>query len=119
MHPIVIVHGAFGGGWEWSPVAEQLRAEGLRVFTPTLSGLGDRTHVDAQSVGLGTHVADIVAVLEIEDLEDVLLCASSYAGVPVTAALAQVPSRIARVVHLDGAASTGCRVGLSRDRGIA
>ena len=101
MHPIVIVHGAFGGGWEWTPVAELLRAEGLRVFTPTLSGLGDRAHVEAQSVGLGTHVADIVAVLEMEDLEDVLLCAASYAGVPVTAALPQVASRIARVVYLD------------------
>jgi pimeloyl-ACP methyl ester carboxylesterase len=101
MHPIVIVHGAFGGGWEWTPVADLLRAEGLRVFTPTLSGLGDRAHVDARSVGLGTHVADIVAVLEMEALEDVLLCAASYAGVPVTSAVPQVTNRIAGVVYLD------------------
>ncbi len=101
MRPIVIVHGAFGGGWEWTPVAEALRAEGLRVFTPTLSGLGERAHIDARSVGLGTHVADIVAVLEMEELEDVLLCAASYAGVPVTAAAPQVVDRIAGLVYLD------------------
>ena len=101
MHPIVIVHGAFGGGWEWTPVAELLRAEGLRAFTPTLSGLGDRAHVDARSVGLSTHVDDILALVEMEDLEDVLLCAASYAGVPVSAAVRQVANRIARVVYLD------------------
>ena len=101
MHPLVIVHGAFGGGWEWTPVAELLRAQGGRVFTPTLAGLGDRAHDDAATVGLRTHVADVIAVLEMEDLEDVILCAASYGGMPVTAATAHLADRVGRVVYLD------------------
>jgi hypothetical protein len=69
MRTLVIVHGAFVGGWEWTAVAELLRAEGMLVFTPTLAGLGDRAHDGAGTVGLGTHVADIIAVLDMEDLQ--------------------------------------------------
>ena len=101
MGPLVIVHGAFGGGWEWTPVAEALRFGGIRVFTPTLSGLGDRYHLDPASVGMATHVADIVGVLEMEDLRDVTMCAASYGGMPVTAAAARLEDRLARLVYLD------------------
>jgi pimeloyl-ACP methyl ester carboxylesterase len=101
MRTLVIVHGAFGGGWEWTAVAELLRAEGMRVFTPTLAGLGDRARDGAGTVGLGTHVADIIAALDMEDLHDVVLCAASYGGVPVTAAAAQVAHRLARIVYPD------------------
>jgi pimeloyl-ACP methyl ester carboxylesterase len=97
MRTLVIVHGAFGGGWEWTAVAELLRAEGMLVFTPTLAGLGDRAHDGSGTVGLGTHVADIIAVLDMEDLHD----AASYGGVPVTAAAAQVAHRLAGIVYLD------------------
>ena len=101
MSPVVIVHGAFGGGWEWTPVADSLRADGIRVFTPTLSGLGDRYHLAPASVGLATHVADVVGILEMEDLRDVTLCAASYGGMPVTAAASSLEDRLARLVYLD------------------
>lgn len=72
MATFVIVHGAWGGGWEWSPVASILRAQGHRAFTPTLTGMGDRAHLwPGEPVGLGTHIDDIVAVLEFERLRDV------------------------------------------------
>lgn len=99
MRPLVIVHGAFGGGWEWTPVADRLRAEGCRVFTPTLSGLGDRAHVTAAD--LSVHVADVVALFEMEDLRDVVLCAASYGGMPVTVAASRLADRVARIVYLD------------------
>jgi len=71
----VIVHGAWGGGWEWTPVARLLRDRGHEVFTPTLTGLGDRAHLaQNEYVGLATHVADVVAVLEFENLREVVLC---------------------------------------------
>jgi hypothetical protein len=65
MTTFVIVHGAWGGGWEWSPVADILRSYGHRAFTPTLTGMGERAHLSrGEAVGLGTHIDDIVAVLE-------------------------------------------------------
>ena len=76
MHPLVVVHGAFGGGWEWGPVGERLRSDGFEVFTPTLAGLGERADVPAESVTLATHVDDVVHAIESEDLRDVVLCAA-------------------------------------------
>jgi pimeloyl-ACP methyl ester carboxylesterase len=97
----VIVHGGWGGGWEWSEVAELLRERGHRVFTPTLTGMGDRAGEGGPEVGLETHVQDVVDVLEREDLHDVVLCAHSYGGVPVTGAADRVPGRIALVAYVD------------------
>jgi len=55
----VIVHGGWGGGWEWTAVARALRERGHDVFTPTLTGLGERAHLGGPEVGLGTHVEDV------------------------------------------------------------
>jgi pimeloyl-ACP methyl ester carboxylesterase len=98
---LVVVHGGFGGAWEWTPVARRLRARGHEVFTPTLTGMGERAHLAGPEVGLGTHVDDVVGLLEMEDLGDVVLCAHSYGGMPVTAAADRVPERIASVVYID------------------
>jgi hypothetical protein len=58
----VIVHGGWGGGWEWTEVARSLRERGHDVFTPTLTGMGERAHLGHPQVGLSTHVEDVVAV---------------------------------------------------------
>lgn len=100
MGTFVIVHGGFGGGWEWTPVAQALRARGHLVFTPTLSGMGERAHLGPR-VGLGTHVEDVLAVLELEDLDGVVLCGASYGGMAVTAVADRVPARIAMLVYVD------------------
>lgn len=100
MATFVIVHGAFGGGWEWTPVAQALRQSGHEVYTPTLSGMGERSHLGLR-VGLTTHVEDIVAVLEFEDLHNVVLCGASYGGMAVSAAAGQFPERISLVVYID------------------
>ena len=92
MTTFVIVHGAWGGGWEWSPVADILRRHGHRAFTPTLTGMGERAHLShGEPVGLGTLVDDIVAVLEFERLRDVVLCGASYGGMPATGAADRGP----------------------------
>lgn len=102
MTTFVIVHGEFGGGWEWTPVARLLRGLGHEVFTPTLTGVGEHTHLaSSHSVGLSTHVQDIVGLLEFEDLRGVVLCGVSYGGVPVTCAADRVAHRIGMVVYLD------------------
>ncbi len=100
MATMVIVHGGFGGGWEWTPVAEALRARGHVVFTPTLTGMGERCHL-GPDVGLATHVEDIVAVLEFEDLHDLALCGASYGGMVVTGTADRVADRVGLVVYID------------------
>ncbi len=102
MATFVIVHGEFGGGWEWSPVARLLRGLGHEVYTPTLTGVGEHSHLAGDNVvGLSTHVQDVVGLLEFEDLRDVVLCGAGYGGVPVTSAADRVAYRIGMVVYLD------------------
>lgn len=101
MATFVVVHGGFGGAWEWTPVAHRLRTRGHEVFTPTLTGMGERSHLAAPSVGVSTHVEDIVAVLVMEDLHDVVLCAHSYSGIPVAVVADRVPERIGLLIYVD------------------
>ncbi len=99
--PYVLVHGAWHGGWCWGKVAERLRAAGHRVFTPTLTGLGDRAHLIAPNVGLATHVEDVVATLEMEDLSDVVLVGHSFGGAVISGVADARADRIRRLVFLD------------------
>ncbi|MEP6661963.1 MAG: alpha/beta hydrolase [Acidimicrobiales bacterium] len=101
MATFVIVHGAWGGGWEWAAVARALRERGHDVFTPTLTGMGDRAHLAGPHVGLDTHVDDVVSVLEFEDLRDVVLCGHSSGGMAVSGAADRVADRVRLVVYID------------------
>jgi pimeloyl-ACP methyl ester carboxylesterase len=101
MATFVLVHAAWGGAWEWRRVARLLQANGHDVFTPTLTGLGERAHLTSPEVGLGTHVRDVVSVLEFEDLSDVVLTGHSSAGMVITGAMDRAPERIAHAVYLD------------------
>src|ERR1700722_3749530 len=97
----VLVHGAWHGGWCYARVAEALRARGHRVFTPTMTGLGERVHLTNPDINLSTHVTDIVNVLKFEDLHDVVLCGHSYGGNVITGVVEAAPERIAALVFLD------------------
>ena len=102
MTTYVLVHGAWHGGWCWRPVADRLRAAGHEVVAPTLTGLAERAHLASPSVGLDTHVRDVVGEIEFADLTDVVLVGHSYAGMVVTGVAALVPERIRRLVVVDG-----------------
>jgi pimeloyl-ACP methyl ester carboxylesterase len=97
----VLVHGAWHGGWCWKRVRRLLEADRGTVYAPTLTGVGDRAHLASREIGLETHVADVLAVLEMEDLADVVLVGHSYAGMVVTAVADRAARRIARLVYLD------------------
>jgi pimeloyl-ACP methyl ester carboxylesterase len=97
----VLVHGAWHGGWCYARVAELLRARGYRVFTPTMTGLGERVHLANADITLTTHVTDIVNVLTYEDLHDVVLCGHSYGGMVISGVVEAVPERVAALVYLD------------------
>lgn len=99
--PYVLVHGGRHGSWCWRRVAERLRAAGHEVFTPTLTGLGDRAHLLHRDIGLDTHVRDLVAVFEFEDLANTILVGHSYGGMVVSGAMEHIADRVRRLVFLD------------------
>ena len=101
MTDIVLVHGAFHGGWCWRAVAERLTAAGHRVFAPTLTGLGERRHLAGTHVDLNTHIMDLVHVIEGEELRDAVLVSHSYGGMPATGAADRLAERLAALVYLD------------------
>ena len=104
MAKIVLVPGFWLGGWAWADVAAPLRAAGHTVYTPTLTGLGERVHLGEPQTDLETHIADIVNLLTFERLDDVVLVGHSYAGSNVTIGVAdRVPERIARLIYVDTA----------------
>jgi pimeloyl-ACP methyl ester carboxylesterase len=101
MATFVLVHGAWRGGWVWKRVRPPLARAGHDVFTPTLTGVADRSHLNAPSVDLETHIADVMNLIRWEELDDVVLCGHSYAGCVVTGVADRLPERIRALVYLD------------------
>lgn len=99
---IVIVHGAWVGAWRWRTVANTLVDRGHRVFTPTLTGLGERQHLSSPAVNLSMHGLDVANLIKYEALENVLLVGHSYGGMPVSVATELVPEGIIKsIMYLD------------------
>jgi pimeloyl-ACP methyl ester carboxylesterase len=101
MTSYVLVHGGGHGGWCWSRVAPLLRAAGHEVYTPTLTGLGERSHLVTAGTNLDTHIADVVGVLKFEDLTNAVLVGHSYGGMVITGAADRALSRVGHLVFLD------------------
>jgi len=97
----VLVHGGRHGGWAWRDIASRLGELGYLTNIPTLTGLGERSHLLRPDIGLQTHVDDLVGVFEYGDLSDVVLVAHSYGGMPVAGAMEHVFDRVRCVVWLD------------------
>lgn len=100
-HTYVIVHGAWGGGWDWRTVDSMLTASGNRVYRATLTGLGERVHLATPATDLSTHVTDVVNVILYENLHDVVLVGHSYGGMVITGVADRIPDRIRRLVYVD------------------
>lgn len=98
----VLAHGAWHGGWCWERVAQRLRAQGHRVFSPSFTGMGDRAHQMSAAITMATFVQDLVGLIETENLSDVTLVGHSFGGVPISGAADRIPQRIRRLVYLDG-----------------
>src|SRR5215472_839516 len=101
MATYVFVAGGGWGGFIWREVASRLRELGHDVFTPTLTGVGERVHLASPQIDLQTHVQDILGVLEYEDLHEVILVGHSYGGLVITGVAERVPERLAQLVYLD------------------
>jgi pimeloyl-ACP methyl ester carboxylesterase len=103
MAPYVLVHGGAHGGWCYQRVARLLRKAGHEVYTPTMTGLGERAHLVNPNIDLTLHVQDIIAVLKYEDLNDVILVGHSYGGMVITGVADRAADRVGRLVYLDAA----------------
>jgi pimeloyl-ACP methyl ester carboxylesterase len=100
-YTFVLVHGAWHGGWCWRRVADRLRGGGHAVFTPTLTGLGERSHLLRAGIDLKTHIADVVNVMKWEGLSDVVLCGHSYGGMVVSGVAEKSAAAVGSIVFLD------------------
>ena len=101
MATFLICHGAWSAGWAWKKVRPLLRAAGHDVFTPTYTGVGERAHHASPSVDLEMHIKDVLAVIEFEDLSEIILVGHSYGGMVATGVADRVPERIRHVIYLD------------------
>ena len=99
----VLVHGAWHGGWCWRDVRATLEANGARVLSPTMTGLGERAHLRDPIPSLSTHIQDIVAAIEAEECENFILVGHSYGGMVITGVADRMKSRIRHIVYLDAA----------------
>lgn len=97
----VMIHGAWHGGWCWQKVSSRLTSRGHRVLSPTLTGLGERSHLLNPQIDLKTHTQDIVNVVAWEDLEDVILVAHSYGGFVAAGVLSEIGPSISSLVLVD------------------
>jgi pimeloyl-ACP methyl ester carboxylesterase len=101
MSTYVLVHGAWHGSWCWKRVRKALQVQGHEVFTPTLTGLGERSHLLTPKVNLETHIDDVVNLIRWEELSNVVLCGHSYGGAVVSGVADRVPDRIGALIYLD------------------
>lgn len=101
MTTYVLVHGAWGGAHGFHKVRPLIRAAGHEVFTPSLTGIGERVHLTSPQVDLSTHVADVANAVLYEDLRDIVLLGYSYGGMVVTGSLAFIADRVRHLVYLD------------------
>jgi pimeloyl-ACP methyl ester carboxylesterase len=101
MTTFVLVPGMWLGAWAWRDVTGLLRKAGHEVYPVTLTGLAERRHLGGPGVDLDTHATDVAALIETEELTDVVLVGHSYGGFVVTAVADRIPERLREVVYLD------------------
>ena len=100
----LLVHGAWHGGWCWKPTEEFLRAMGHETHAPTLTGLGERSHLAHPGINPDLHVQDILNVIRWRELDDLILVGHSYGGMVITGIASEVPEKINKLVYLDAVA---------------
>lgn len=101
MSTMLLVHGAFQGGWVWSETAAALAQRGHAVHRPTLSGCGYLHHGFRNGYDLNTYIQDISNYIQFEGLDDFILVAHSYSGMICGAVASRTPHLINRVIYVD------------------
>jgi pimeloyl-ACP methyl ester carboxylesterase len=97
----VVSHGAWSAGWAWKKMHPLMQARGHRLLTPTLTGLGERSHLAHPGIDLDSHIADMLGVLKYEDLSGVNLVGHSYSGMVATGVADRARERVAQLIYVD------------------
>ncbi len=113
----VLVHGAWHGGWCWKYVKSKLISLGHTVYTPSLTGLGDRVHLSNKNINLSTHVQDIINLIHYENLDNIILVGHSYAGHVISLVADRISNKISNLVYLDAVLPTNGKAFLPSDVG--
>ncbi|MEZ5644220.1 MAG: alpha/beta fold hydrolase [Burkholderiaceae bacterium] len=107
---IVLVHGAWHGAWCWKRVLPLLRGAGVESHAVTLTGVGERAHLLGPDIAIGTHVQDIIGLIQAEELQRVVLVGHSYAGNLITCVADRLqrtdPGVLRHLVYLDASVPT-------------
>ncbi len=101
MAVFVLVHPAWFGGWCWKKLVPLLEEQGHIVHTPTLTGLGERSHLAHPGIVMQTHIDDVTSVLTYDDLEEVILAGTSSSGAVISGVADRAPERISQLVYMD------------------
>lgn len=97
----VLVHGAWGGSWSFKNTATILQQKGNVVYRPSLTGLGERSHLGSPDITIQTNILDVVNTILFEDLHDVILVGHSFGGAVITGIVDSIPERIKKLIYLD------------------
>jgi pimeloyl-ACP methyl ester carboxylesterase len=101
MSTFLVAHGSWSAGWVWKKMRPLMAARGHALFTPTYTGIGERSHLAHKDINLETHIEDVLQVLKFEDLRDVILIGHSYGGMVATGVADRARERIKHLVYLD------------------
>jgi pimeloyl-ACP methyl ester carboxylesterase len=101
MATFLLVHGAWSAAWAWKKIRPLMRDRGHELVAPTHTGLGERAHLARPEIDLEAHIADVLAVIEFEDLRDLIVVGHSYGGMVATGVVDRVPERVRHLVYLD------------------
>ncbi len=98
---IVLIHGAFRGGWAWQKVKAILQSKDCLVFAPDLTGAGEKSNLNSAEITLETWTNDIKNLIESEDLHDVILVGHSQGGIVIQAVAEAISERISKMIFID------------------
>ncbi|MEZ5743312.1 MAG: alpha/beta hydrolase [Sphingomonadaceae bacterium] len=97
----VLVHGAWGGGWAYDRLAEELETAGHRVLVAELTGLGKLRHALHPGITLTDHIDDVCQQIEAAGFERFVLAGHSYGGMVITGVATWLGARIDAIAYID------------------
>jgi pimeloyl-ACP methyl ester carboxylesterase len=104
MATILLIHGAYQGGWIWNRVAAALRAKGHHVLAPSLDGCAERAAGNRPGITTESHAEELARLLVMEDLHEVTACGTSTGGMVLCKLGELAPERLGRLVFADALA---------------
>src|SRR5690606_443275 len=97
----VMVHGAWGGAWQFAAVDRMMEDSGVVVHRVQLTGLGERYHLAHRGIDLDLHIEDVINTIWFEGLDAVVLVGHSYGGMVITGVAERIPEKIQKLIYLD------------------